>query len=712
MSARLAPPTGISTERNEASAALTESSLRIEQVRNTERVRLAGDRPTQRPGNGWQELLLMRLMPFIAIVLASSIAAAEEPAHLWSLQPLEAPSRSGIDNFLQSTGPVADRRTLARRLYFDLTGLPPAPTDVEAFLGDSRIDSYERLVDRLLASPAYGERQARVWLDLVRYAESDGYKADVYRPAAWRYRDYVVRAFNSDKPYDRFLQEQLAGDELFLKDLDARIATGYLRLWPYEDNQADVARQWEAILTDITDVTGEAILGLSYGCARCHDHKYDPISREDYYRLQAFFAGIVPRTDLTLATPEEMEVYRAKLAEWEAATEPIRAEIAAIEGPAIEKKRAESISRYPVYLQAIYAKEAGERTPLEQQYVYLGEVQSVQRTKDYAALIPADQRKHSSELRERLKQYDSLKPPPPPTVLGVTDIGPVAAPTFIPGREDEPIEPGLLSVWNESPAAVEPIPEYPQTTGRRAALARQITRPGSVEAGLVARVMVNRIWQQHFGVGLVATPNDFGHQGAPPTNPQLLDWLAGRFIESGWSIKAMHRLVVTSSAYRQVQPVRRLEAEQVRDAMLSVSGELDTAPCKEGVNGDVVRRSVYVKMVRNQPDAMLVGLDLPDSFTSCGRRSVTTTPLQSLMLINGEFALKRAQAFAHRVAQESSRDPSSLIEQACLFALGRPPTDAERGAALAMFSAASDPGEALTDLCHVLLNSNAFIYLD
>ncbi len=533
-------------------------------------------------------------------------------ATLWSFRPLRRPevpqvgdlalaeesdwSSHPIDRFIYrklaerglSPAPAADRWTLIRRVTFDLTGLPPTPEEVGAFLSDDRPDAYERLVDRLLASPRYGQRWARHWLDLVRYADSDGFRQDAFRPDAWRYRDYVVRSFNVDKPYDRFLAEQLAGDELDPDDPDLRVATGYLRLGPYEYNQRDVGGQWDDILNDITDVTGEVFLGLSIGCARCHDHKFDPILQDDYYRLRAFFAPLLPRDDLTLARSREWDDYGARRTAWEKSAAGVLKQLDAIARPYRDRGTASALAKFQDDIRAILAKPEAERTPRERQIGVLAYRQVAFEHAQVPGLLKGRDKERWADLQAALKRFDALKPAEPGAVMAATDVGPVAPPTIVPGsRKRGPVEPGFPTVMEAGPARVVPPTAAPRSTGRRLALARWLGRPDNP---LSTRVIVNRIWQYHFGRGLAGTPSDFGRLGEPPSHPELLDWLASEFVRGGWRWKPMHRLILTSATYRQAsrrpldevvraaridpedrllwkQTVRRLDAEEIRDAV-------------------------------------------------------------------------------------------------------------------------------------------------
>ncbi len=634
----------------------------------------------------------------------------DEDRRWWAVQPLKPGTIPAsvddrnvnpIDRFigqrLKAEGlrpsPAAAPAVLVRRLYFDLVGLPPTPEEVEAFVRDTSPDAYEKLVDRLLASPRYGERWARHWLDLVRYAESDGYRIDDYRPEAWRYRDYVVRSLNADKPYDRFVQEQLAGDELWPDDPDARAATGYLRHWIYEYNQRDVQLQWQTILNDLTDTTGEVFLGMGYGCARCHDHKFDPILQKDYYRLQAFFAPILPRDDIPLATPEQLKNYHERLARWEAATATTRAEMERIEGPARHIAAEGAIAKFQDELQAMIRKPPIDRTPLEHQIAELSYRQVLYEFTRIEGRLKDEDKARLISLKKELSAADAIRPTPLPLALTVSDVGTTAPPTIIP-KKGTVVEPGFLTLLEENPATISAIPTAPNSTGRRTALARWITRPDNP---LSTRVIVNRVWQYHFGQGLVNTASDFGRLGDKPSHPELLDWLATRFVEQGWKMKDLHRLIVTSATYRQsaTAPVdelarkkdpenrllgrmttRRLDAEEVRDAILQATGELDPSGGGPSVDPGKARRSIYCRVMRNTHDPLLEVFDLPEGFTSTAQRNVTTTPTQALLMLNGPYLLQRAHALAERVEQIST-DDSGRVEAAFRVAFGRRPTAAE-----------------------------------
>jgi Protein of unknown function (DUF1549)/Protein of unknown function (DUF1553)/Planctomycete cytochrome C len=660
--------------------------------------------------------------------------------------------KSAIDQFILKAllehgltpAAEADRVTLIRRVTYDLTGLPPTPDEVDAFLADDTVGAYERVVDRLLASPRYGERWGRHWLDLVRYAESDGYRQDAFRPHAWRYRDYVVRAFNTDKPYDRFLTEQLAGDELDPDDPELRVATGYLRMGTYEYNQRNVRGQWADILNDITDVTGEVFLGLSIGCARCHDHKFDPILQRDYYRLQAFFAPLLPRDDLTLARPQEWSRFLAQRAAWERGAAAILRQIAAIEQTYRDKGSAAALAKFPDDIKAILQKPEQERSALERQ---LGALAHRQIAFEYAAvpaMLMGQDKVRWQKLQEALKEYDALRPVPPGPVLTATDVGPVAPPTYVPGeRRQEAIEAGFLSVLDPAPAQIQRPAAAERSTGRRLALARWLS---GRDNPLTARVIVNRLWQYHFGRGLVDTSSDFGHLGEAPSHPELLDWLASELVARGWYLKPLHRLILTSRAYTQashrvppeiakargVDPenrllwkrtVQRLDAEEIRDAMLATSGELERMLGGPSVPAAQPRRTIDTRSMRNLRETLLDAFDAPDGNASAALRSTTTTATQALLLINGEWTIARARALAarlERVVPAESGDRDKIV-LAYRLALGRLPDSDELARASSFLDCQSGPGgqftkesgcSALIDFCHVLLNSNEFLYVD
>jgi mono/diheme cytochrome c family protein len=643
----------------------------------------------------------------------------EDRAH-WSFQPVADPPlpkvvhadwcRSGIDRFILhrleqerlSPASDADPIALVRRVYFDLIGIPPTPEQVDAFLHDTSPDKYERLVDRLLGDPAYGEKWARHWLDVVRYAESDGWRQDAFRSQAYRYRDYVIRSFNEDKPYDHFVREQIAGDEIAPGDRDALTATAMLRHGIYEYNQRDVETQWDNMLNEITDVTGDAFLGLGMACARCHDHKFDPIPQTDYYQLRAFFEPLVWREDQPVAGVQERASYEQRLQEWKKATAEIRRELDEIERPILlYTAGGQGFDKFAPHLQAMMLCRPDQRSAREKQIASLSMRQLALDRGKLPEEIPTDQKARWETLHAELKKSETLKPEPLPTVsFTASDVGAEAPPTIIPGHAGS-IPPGFLAVLGGEAANIETPPAALETTGRRTALARWLTDP---DHPLTTRVIVNRIWQYHFGVGLAATPDDFGSLGEMPSHPQLLDWLTRRFVEDGWSIKQLHRRIMNSAVYRQtslrsapdiarqIDPgnrllwrmnTRRLDAEQIRDAMLLVSGELDGKFGGPSVPASSPRRSVYVKAIRNTPNAILGSFDMADGFRSTAHRNVTTTPLQALLMVNGPFGLARANAMARRLQHSGSEDEVQQVRSAYRLAYGREPSADELRAAVA-----------------------------
>ena len=617
--------------------------------------------------------------------------------------------RNAVDRFifakLASEGltpaPRADKTTLVRRAYFDLHGLPPTPDEVDQFVNDSSSDAWEKLIDRLLASPRYGERMATHWLDLVRYAESDGYKQDAYRPNVWPYRDYVIRSFNDDKPYDRFLQEQLAGDEIAPDDPNVLVGVAFLRHGIYEYNQRDVKKHWQNMLDEMTDVTADAFLGLSMGCAKCHDHKFDPILQKDYYAFEAFFAPVLPRQDAVLASSEERAKFDEAEKRWLEKTAPIRAQLEKIERPFVEKTAKASLIKFPPEIQEIVNKPVDQRTPYEEQIAQLAIRQLYDKTEAGEAKVTGPEKERHLELVRKLAEFDSLKPKALQTCLLASDVGPVAPPTAVPGDHDRnAVPPGYLTVLDQVGLDVPRAEGSETSTGRRTALAKWLTQP---DHPLTTRVIVNRLWQYHFGRGLVGTSSDFGKLGDRPSHPELLDYLARQLVANHWQLKSIQRLIMTSAAYCQSStrempetarmkdpedrwlwryPPRRLEAEQIRDAMLAVSGELKLEMGGPAVDSSNPRRSVYTRVVRNNRDPLLEVFDIPDTFGSAGDRKQTTTATQSLLMMNGDMPLKRAEMFAARLLQMNLKSNEQIVDTAWRLAYAKRPSDQERRAAL------------------------------
>ncbi len=704
----------------------------------------------------------------------------------WAFQKVERPKAPAgqnhpVDAFIAAKlaekdleiAPAADKITLIRRAYFDLIGLPPTPEQVEAFLADRSPEAFSMVVDELLASPHYGERWGRHWLDLARYAESEGFKSDETRPYAWRYRDYVIRAFNEDKPYDRFVQEQIAGDELWPNDVDARIATGFNRNYPDESNAANLVQRRAELLQDVTDAVGATFMGLTFGCAKCHDHKFDPILQADYYRLQAFFAASAQDDDIILMSDADRAEYDRKLAAWEEAAKDIRAERDAMLDAERRVKWEHLFGKRLDETQDALSKAEAELNPFERQmwHKHLWQVGFFEKSL-YKAL-KGEQKERYLELTEQLEKFEHLHPGELPRGAGLKDLGVDAPETRILGLanyaapQDE-VEPGFLTILNPGPVPVTAREDL-SSTGRRTALAKWLTE---TDNPLTARVMANRIWHHHFGRGIVATPSDFGRMGEAPTHPELLDWLTSEFVDKGWSIKGMHRLIMTSRTYQQGSdhieeakhadpfnrllwrfPPQRLEGEVIRDSMLATSGMLNTEvggpsvfpPLPSGMptprGGWAAtedpeqqrRRSVYIFVRRNARYPMMHAFDMPDTHESCARREVTTTAPQALSLLNDEQTIEWSQGFAARVLENAGADSNAQVEQAYLLAYSRKPDAAEQDEAQTFLAKqrevivartegktalpayvpeGMDPASAaaFVDFSHTLLNSNEFVY--
>ncbi|KLU02364.1 putative transmembrane protein [Rhodopirellula islandica] len=605
----------------------------------------------------------------------------------WCFQPVGDPSvpevddkgwcRNEIDHFVfqrlaeDNVHPAseAERTKLARRVHFSLTGLPP--DDETAWLLESEEGWYETLVEQLLDGSAYGENQARYWLDLVRYADSDGYNADHSRPEAHHYRDYVVRSFNEDKPYDRFVMEQLAGDEVDPGNKDALIGTMFLRHWIYEYNQRDVEGQWAQILNDVTETTADVFLAQGLKCARCHDHKFDPLLQRDYYALRSFFTPLLPREDQPIGDVETRAKHFEQQKVWEEATADIRQRLYEIERLVLLKKAGgQGFKMFTKELQSLAASRRHEITPYEYQIVSLMMRQLVLKPEELPKSLEEEQEAERQALLNQLAEFDHLKPEPLPTMKFVaSDVGPVAPPTFIPDlNDDTPIEPAFPLVLEDEQPEIQPPHEALQSTGRRTALANWIA---CEDNPVTARVMVNRVWQQHFGRGLVENASDFGHLGTPPSHPELLDWLARRFMEDGWSLKKLHRLILTSATYRQSserpmddqlatldpqnillwrQNPRRLFGEEIHDCLMTASGEMGPG-----------KRAIYKNVKRNALDPLLAVFDFPDRVESRGKRHRTTTSPQSLLMMNNPWMHDRSK---NLLKNAGSMSLDSLVEEA------------------------------------------------
>jgi hypothetical protein len=683
----------------------------------------------------------------------------DESRRFWAYQPLKIVEIPGdgkthpVDAFihvglkakgLAATG-AATKPVLIRRAYYDLIGLPPTPAQIDAFVHDASPNAFEKVIDGLLASPHYGEKWGRHWLDVVRYAETNGYERDGPKPNAWRYRDYVIRSFNSDKPYSTFLREQLAGDEFKNPTIDSLAATGFYRLGIWDDEPADIEQSLYDGYDDIVTVVGQGVLGMSLNCARCHDHKKDPIRQSDYYRFLAFFRDIrpfshhrgvdSPNNAVDITPPEKRTYHEADLAVRKKQIDALIAKMKPIEDAAIKTMspadqlavddghRAAIIRKVPSYLEP----------PVRAEY---------------------------SKLRKDLAALENKPMPFQEFALGVNNCDPTPPPVYVLARgnpyspkEKELCIPGYPAVLSVPDPAITPTAK---STGRRTALAEWITHDTNA---LTARVIVNRVWQWHFGRGIVGSPNDFGKLGELPTHPELLDWLAAEFVEGGWQLKRMHKLIMLSSAYRlssaaneanlKSDPAndllwrfnaRRLSGEEVRDSVLSVSGALNlkqfgpstypkipkevlagqsvpgqgwpTSPAEEGN-----RRSVYAHVKRSLRVPILVGFDQPDPDSSCPVRYVTTVPTQALGLLNGEFANEQAELFAKRLQKDAPNDASAQVARAILLTTGRAPHADEVKADVAFIERLKakhklSDFKALAQFALLCLNANEFVYLD
>jgi uncharacterized protein DUF1553/uncharacterized protein DUF1549/cytochrome c len=712
-----------------------------------------------------------------------------EDLAFWSFQPIRRPElpnvagRTPVDRFLLAAlgakglaySPEADKRALLRRATFDLTGLPPSLDEVDAFLADEAPDAYDRLIDRLLASPRYGERWGRHWLDVAGYADSEGYdERDAERKWSWRYRDYVVRSLNADKPFDRFITEQLAGDELLAppyanlgpEAIEKLTATGYLRMAPDgtgSSNAEQVAARNQAV-ADTIKIVSTGLLGLTVGCAQCHNHRYDPIPQLDYYRIRAVFE---PALDVqNWRTPDQRHVSLK--------TEEDRKKSAAIEAEAV-KVDLEREKKQTEYIRATLEKELAKVVDeeLREALRWAASVSSRERTPVQAQILkahpscnvsPSSLYLYDSKAADDLKKIAAraadirAKKPVEEFLHALTEVPGTIPETRLfnrgdPAQPKEVVPPGGLSVL--AAAAIPVKDPSTATTGRRLAFARWLT---DGKHPLTARVLVNRVWMHHFGRGIVGTPADFGALGERPSHPELLDWLADDFMAHGWTLKRVHKLLMTSTAYRQVSRrdprgesadpenrllwrmnVHRLEAESIRDAMLAVSGQLNPkmfgAPVpvmadevgqfvvgKENLdgegkvgapiplNGEEFRRSLYVQARRSRMLSMLECFDSPVMEPNCELRSASTVAPQALLLMNNQFVLLQAAEFAKRVRRDAGDDPAAQVALAFRRTFGRAPTVAELKDATAFRAKKSD--QALTRFCQALLASNEFLYVD
>ena len=612
----------------------------------------------------------------------------------WIKTPVDAFILAGLQKAGLKPAPPADRATLLRRVTFDLHGLPPTPQEIDAFVRDKSPNAWEKVIDRLLDSPRYGEQWGRHWLDVVRFAESDGFEYDTHRNDAWRYRDYVLHSFTIDKPYDQFIREQLAGDEINPKNEVLRVASGFNRLGALRKNAGnqEVASSRNEVLTEMTNIVGASMLGVTLGCARCHDHKFDPIRHTDYYRIQGYFAQTF-ENDVALATPEEQQ-------SWKAITDPLQKEM-----KDLQKKMAKV---------------------------------------------------DDAEKPQYQKQIDALEdkmPAPLPALYSVADNPEKVSPIHVLARGDyqnKGVKVGMRPLGVLLP---DTVPELPVETAQpRTKLADWIADPANP---LTARVMANRAWLYHFGRGIVATPNDFGRMGSRPSNPALLDYLANSFVAGGWHLKPLHKLILLSSTYQQssTSPIeaaasakdadnkllwkfsrRRLEAEEMRDSMLAVSGVFNAKaggpsiivpvepemikllykPSQWAITKDASehdRRSVYLMQKRNLRVPFMEVFDAPDLQISCPRREQSTHAPQALELLNGDLSNRLATSLAARLSTEAKTN-TARIDLAWRLAAGRLPNPAERALAAKYLAANSKDPNALREFALAVFNLNAFLYVN
>lgn len=737
--------------------------------------------------------------------------------------PIDAFVLARLEEKGLSLSPEADKFTLMRRAYVDLTGLPPEPAEVQAYIADKDPQAYEKMIDRLLASPRYGERWGRYWLDVAGYADSEGGKLtdDVPRTYAWRYRDYVIRSFNADKPYDRFLLEQIAGDELADYEhaatvtqemLDDVIATGFLRMGPDStiEHNISFADDRLEVIADEMDVLGSGVMGLTIKCARCHSHKYDPIPQRDYYRLKAIFQGAFDEHDWLNPHPsvyDDLKQFREPTLRYLPYVPPGKTPVEILEerraadelnhnldleiltlkkalddkaGPIKKRIIAERLKQLPQGLredlQKLEDTKAEDRSEVQKYLATKFERLLKVETEDLKNLDPGF-RNEANDTERKIKRLEYQKAPDP-RIRALWDRGEPSF-TYIQRRGDPNsfgrlVGPGVPSCLTDGKTpfiATRPWPGA-QKTGRRLALAKWLIQP---DHPLTSRVLVNRIWKHHFGKGIVKTVGNFGKVGAPPTHPELLDWLATELVQQGWSIKSMHRVMMTSSTYRQSSavtpaleqadpenrflsrmPMKRMEAEAVYDTLLLISNKLDESPFgppelvvirDDGLvtpvgTGKGWHRGIYVEQRRTKLPTVMESFDLPAMSPNCVDRSISVIAPQALHMMNDKMITMLAESFAARVRTEAGADPEKQVERAYWIALSRPPTGEERkvsvdnvrrlrdvevpkAAAGAASGVAAKPASghsanivedpaalALDEFCHTLMNSAAFLYID
>ncbi len=687
----------------------------------------------------------------------------EEERSFWAFATPKRPPVPGdgashpVDAFLVAKlkeqaltpGDQADKRTLVRRLYLDLTGLPPSIDEVESFVNDSSADAWAKLVDSLLESPHYGERWGRHWLDLVHYADSGGFERDFDWPTMWRYRDYVVGSFNNDKPYDQFIREQIAGDEIAPESREANVATGYLRM--VLDNNIKDERTRMDELDDNVATTAQTFLAVTVQCARCHNHKFDPIPQKDYYRMQAVFFS-TKEIDFPLVSPAEVERHEALNKEITGRQKPLNERLANLERPHREFLFQATLDTLPKYYREAWETPAEKRN--KAQRLNARQVDALYKlieVPDILERMDATDLAEHKRIQLEIKTLEASRPEPYATARTITEDSREALPSYFlhrgdPGTKGSRMEPGVLTVAARAEPSFPAPPGSAKTSWRRKHFAEWIA---SKDNPLTARVIVNRIWQHHFGEGIVRTPSNFGKTGVQPSHPELLDWLAMEFVDSGWSIKHMHRLMLNSESYRMAsrdvpenlskdgdnkyfwrQSRNRHEVEVIRDQIMAVAGTLDrtvggpavrpyidptlfqsstdrTWPGMAIGDPESWRRSLYVFSKRSIRYPMFEAFDQPDMVSSCSRRTRSTVAPQALLLMNNAEVLVQAKHFAQRVAVEAGHAPGDQVDRAFELALSREPNEAERAKALAFLQ---NTPTGLVDLCQTLFNLNEFLY--
>ena len=718
----------------------------------------------------------------------------------WVKTPIDAYILAKLEENKLKPSEDASRATFIRRATLDAWGVIPTPEAVAEFVNDSSDNAYEKLVDRLLASPHYGERQARLWLDLARYADSAGFQQDITRPNNWRYRDYVINAFNQDKPYDQFIKEQLAGDEIAPGNQDVEVATGFLAGYPDNRNSRDFVQRKYQITTDMTDTVGAALIGTTIGCARCHNHKSDKLTQKDYYSFQAFFANTSFVEDKKSKKGDVEAKWEEQNAKWDAATKDIRAQRKAI----IDTIRAQGVKyhkeRYLTDTRESLFKPQEQWNALDRWVNH--HYDTVTTDADLAAYLkaanddpsnPAHTKENTAKweayekLTKELRKFDYLRPNSGSVnYTSATELGHGDSPksyVFFVGNHEHPLD-EVQPAFPEGITSAKPDVNQTETTsGRRTALANWIA---SADNPLTARVLVNRLWEKHFGKGIVATTSDFGKAGDKPTNQELLDYLAYSFVKDGWSIKKLERQILLSHVYRQSSdyqeavnavdpenkllasfPLKRLEAEEIRDSLLLASGKLNEAVGGPSVfppipaslvpvdNGNILqvynatwnvskdpqdqnRRSIYIFTKRSLAYPLLEPFDMANPQQVHSKRDVTTTPLQALTLLNNDLVFQWSQALAGRVIREAGKDEDDQLERLYQILFSRSATRAEKRVLTAFldehekviadkaldgnFTVATpisakstdliNPirAAAFVDLVHTVANSNSFIY--